>query len=107
MATGQELNATSYIQHHLSFNAQSVNALSDAAQGFRGAWRVLNPFGGAAYDRLEFGAATGVCTNSPCGSQSDYALMEVTVVPEPQVFALMLAGLGAIGFIAGRRRRRN
>ena len=24
MATGQELNATSYIQHHLSFNAQSV-----------------------------------------------------------------------------------
>ena len=31
--------------------------------------------------------------------------VRVTAVPEPETYALMLAGLGAIGFIARRRRQ--
>ena len=30
--------------------------------------------------------------------------LSVTVVPEPETYALMLAGIGAIGFVARRRR---
>jgi hypothetical protein len=33
------------------------------------------------------------------------ALASVTAVPEPQTYVLMLAGLGAVGFVAYRRRR--
>ena len=31
--------------------------------------------------------------------------LSVTPVPEPETYALMLAGLGAVGFIARRRRK--
>jgi len=31
--------------------------------------------------------------------------VRVTAVPEPETYALMFAGLGAIGFIARRRRQ--
>ena len=30
---------------------------------------------------------------------------KVTAVPEPETYALLLAGLGAVGFIARRRQR--
>jgi hypothetical protein len=34
----------------------------------------------------------------------DYKVLAVSAVPEPQTYALMLAGLGAVGFVAARRR---
>ena len=44
------------------------------------------------------------------GSQNNYDLVSLPLpamaIPEPHTYALMLAGLGAIGFVAGRRRLR-
>jgi hypothetical protein len=34
-------------------------------------------------------------------------LEQVAVIPEPETYALMLAGIGALGFVARRRQRRN
>jgi hypothetical protein len=34
------------------------------------------------------------------------AVADVSAIPEPQTYALLLGGLGAVGFAAGRRRRR-
>lgn len=38
-------------------------------------------------------------------SDHDYSLPPVQAVPEPSTYALMLAGLGVLGFVARRRRR--
>lgn len=40
------------------------------------------------------------------GDYDDFIVgLKVTAVPEPETYALMLAGLGAVGFLARRRRR--
>jgi hypothetical protein len=41
----------------------------------------------------------------PGYSNSSLWVRDVTPVPEPETYALMLAGLGAVGFVARRRRR--
>jgi len=44
--------------------------------------------------------------NSQGGPETISAIRLVTAIPEPETYALMLAGLGALGFIARRRRER-
>jgi hypothetical protein len=72
-----------------------------------GSWRVSgNPFGNAAITGLQFTALTSALCQSACDNQSDYALSSVNAVPEPETYALMIAGLGTLGFVSRRRKAR-
>ena len=85
----------------------TVGNLSLPTDSGGGSWRVSgNPFGNASITGLQFTALTSGLCQSVCDNQSDYALSSVNAVPEPETYALMLAGFGAIGFVARRRRPR-
>ncbi len=48
-------------------------------------------------DTFSFGATGGVL-------QGAHNIFEVTPVPEPETYAMLLVGLGALGFVARRRK---
>jgi hypothetical protein len=95
--TGASFNGTGY---------GTVTNLSPATASGGGGWRVDNPFGNAQVDKLVFTALTStLCApQQSCTNQSDYTLSSVTAVPEPGTYAMLLAGLGALGFMAKRRK---
>ena len=86
----------------------SVSNLSAPTSGGGAAWLVSgNPFGNLEATRLVFTALTSSLCQSAgsCNNQSDYVISAVHAVPEPETYALFAAGLGAIAFVARRRRR--
>lgn len=68
----------------------------DGSDGF--SFQAALPTAGA-YKFFVAGFATGSMGGSYGG-----VLQSVTAVPEPETYAMMLAGLGALGFLARRRR---
>jgi PEP-CTERM motif len=85
------------------FNLSPAVQLPEAQPG-SGSWRVSNPFGNLEIGSLKFEALAGACGTGACNNQSDYLVTNITAVPEPETYALMLAGLAAVGFVARRRR---
>ena len=78
--------------------------LSTATDGSGAVWNFTNPFEGAAITSLSFTAIQGSCGSGACTNQSDFTLISVSAVPEPGSYAMMLAGLGLMGFVVSRRR---
>lgn len=75
--------------------------LSPAIDGRGGIWRIDNPFGNVRISGLSF---TSINTEK-CVNGSDYTLISISAVPEPETYAMMLAGLAGIGFVARRKKQ--
>jgi hypothetical protein len=85
----------------------TITNLSAASGGLGGVWNVANPFGNKLVSKLVFTAVEGNAAHGcrSCTNQSDYTLISVSAVPEPETYALLLAGLGVVGMAARRRKQ--
>lgn len=80
--------------------------LSSSSLDSGAVWSISNPFGDKLVSYIGFSAVKGVCGSAggTCDNQTDYTLISVSAVPEPETYAMMLAGLGLMGFTARRRK---
>jgi len=83
------------------WNGGSLGTFSGTGSASGNTWRVetLDVLGTGEWTTLRFDA---VGTSDSLGGSLDN--VSVTAVPEPQTYALMLAGLGVMGFVARRRK---
>ena len=83
------------------WNGGSLGTFSGTGSASGNTWRVetLDVLGTGEWTTLRFDA---VGTSDSLGGSLDN--VSVTAVPEPQTYALMLAGLGVMGFLVRRRK---
>lgn len=81
--------------------------LSKAKDSLGGAWSITNPFGTNLVKSLSFTAIAGVkgAAGGAGTNQSDYTLISISAVPESETYAMILAGLAGIGFVARRKKQ--
>ncbi len=81
--------------------------LSKAEEGKGGVWSLSNPFGNVRVKSLSFTAIPGRCgtAGGSCTNQSDFTLISVSAVPEPETYAMMLLGLMGVGFMSRRNKQ--
>ena len=85
-------------QGNLSFTASSLGfSVTNGNQAFS-QYVQFSALGSAMITGLVF-------TNAPAIDAFETANFSVTPVPEPGTYALMIAGLGVVGFVAARRKR--
>lgn len=100
------LIATGDHQATWSVAGTTVDMLSPALQSKGGAWSVVNPFGNKLVKQVSFGAAPGLDSCNTCTNESDYTFMSITAaVPEPETYAMLLAGLAAMGAMVRRKKK--
>lgn len=82
-----------------------IESLSPAIGGLGGVWSITNPFGDFVKS-FSLTAISGSCGSAggACNNQSDFTLISIAV-PEPETYAMMLAGLAGIGFVARRKKQ--
>jgi hypothetical protein len=93
------------------FNSLTVNSTGSAPQVFTAAgmgFLVTN--GDQSFNQsVQFTALAGAKITSLVFSSTDNAFetanYSITPIPEPETYALMMAGLGVMGFVARRRRK--
>ena len=93
------------------FNSLTVNSTGSAGQVFTATslgFPVTN--GDQSFNQsVQFTALAGAKITSLVFSSTDNAFesanFSITPIPEPETYALMMAGLGVMGFVARRRRK--
>jgi len=93
------------------FNSLTVNSTGSAGQVFTATslgFPITN--GDQSFNQaVQFTALAGSKITSLVFSSSDNAFesanFSITPIPEPETYALMMAGLGVMGFVARRRRK--
>ena len=93
------------------FNSLTVNSTGSAGQVFTAnslGFPVTN--GDQSFNQsVQFTALAGAKITSLVFSSTDNAFesanFSITPIPEPETYALMMAGLGVVGFVARRRRK--
>lgn len=89
----------------VSLNGVSLGVHGDTAYSSWSAFSAAGPSFVSGVNELVF-TVTNLAQNggNPTGLRVEFVNSNVTAVPEPETYAMMLAGLGIIGFVARRRR---